>query len=142
MSDHCEVVFSCFLRDDTPESVLAALRWHLGLAPERPAHLDPEWHPYPLLEPDPDSWLPGGDTASLRRQSTGFTAEGERYAWGLFSRNHWLDDDLGYLVTVLELLAPHVEPDEDGFGGWFRYTHEAEQTPFVFRDGTYHKLGG
>ena len=30
MSYHYEVVFGCFLREDTPETVLDTLRWHMG----------------------------------------------------------------------------------------------------------------
>ncbi|MFJ4152764.1 hypothetical protein ACIP10_35045 [Streptomyces galbus] len=40
MSLHFEVVFTCFLRDNTPDTVLDALRWHLGMAPERPSGLN------------------------------------------------------------------------------------------------------
>jgi hypothetical protein len=138
MSLHFEVVFICFLRDDTPDSVLDALQWHLGLTPERPAGLDTEEHTYPLLAPDPDSRLPGGDCASLRRQSRGFVAGGEIHAWGLLSRNYWLDDEMGELVVILDLLAPHVE--EPGFGGYFREEHDAEPTVFTFQDGTYGPL--
>ncbi|MFF4427542.1 hypothetical protein ACFYZ4_00045 [Streptomyces sp. NPDC001513] len=75
MSLHYEVVFACFLRDDTPDLVVA-LRWHLGLAVEWPAELDPEEDAYPVLSLDPDSRLPGGDRASLRRHSRGFSAAG------------------------------------------------------------------
>ncbi|MFC9977138.1 hypothetical protein ACFVH6_40175 [Spirillospora sp. NPDC127200] len=127
MSLHFEVVFTCFLREDTPPQVLAALRWHLGLAEERPAGLGE--HAYSLLAPDPHSRLPGGDVASLREQDQG---------WGLFSRNYWLDDDLGELATVLELLAPHVEGP--GFGGHLREEFESEPTVFAFRDGGYELL--
>lgn len=134
VSLHYEVVFACYLRDDIPESVLNALRWHLGMDVERPANLDADEHPYPLLAPDPDGWLPGGDFASLRRQSRGFTATGERHAWGLFTRNYWLDDDMGGLATILDLLAPYVE--EDGYGGHFREEYDTELTAFVFRDGS------
>lgn len=138
VSLHYEVVFTCFLRDDTPDTVLAALRWHLGLAPERPAELDAEEHSYPLLSPDPDSRLPGGDFVSLRRQSRGFTPGGELHAWGLFSRNLWLDDMMGDLYTVLDLLAPHVE--EPGYSGYFREEFDTEPTVFTFRDGTFGPL--
>ncbi|MFI5529952.1 hypothetical protein ACIA8O_15560 [Kitasatospora sp. NPDC051853] len=138
MSLHFEVVFTCFLRDETPSAVLAALRWHLGLTAERSPGLDADEHPYPLLEPDPDSRLPGGDFASLRRQARGFVAGRELHAWGLSSRTCWLDDELGGLVTVLDLLAPHVE--EAGYGGHFREQYEAEPTVFVFRDGTHGPL--
>ncbi len=138
VSLHFEVVFTCFLRDDTPDAVLDALRWHLGFISERPSGLGEEEHAYPLLEPDPDGPLPGGDCASLRRQSRGFGADGEIHAWGLFSRNYWLDDDLGELVVILRLLAPHVE--EPGFGGYFREEYAAEPTVFTFQDGTYGSL--
>ncbi|MEU3459587.1 hypothetical protein ABZ721_06465 [Streptomyces sp. NPDC006733] len=124
MSYHYEVVLTCFLRADTPDTVLAALRWHLGLDQERPAGLDEDLHPYQLLAPDPDSRLPGGDFAAL-------SAEGGLHAWGLFSRNHWLDDDLGELATIQDLLAPHVE--DPGYGGYFREEHDAEPTVLTFR---------
>ncbi|MFF7454466.1 hypothetical protein [Kitasatospora sp. NPDC008115] len=135
MSLHFEVVFTCFLRDDTPDTVLEALRWHLGMIPERPSGLDPDEHAYPLLAPDPDSRLPGGDCASLRRRSRGSTAGREPHPWGLFSRTYWLDDDLGGLVTVLDLLAPHVE--EPGYGGYFREECDAAPIVFTFQNGTH-----
>lgn len=128
VSLHFEVVFTCFLRDDTPDTVLAALRWHLGLIPERPAELDAEDHTYPLLSPDPDGHLPGGDVASLQRQSRGFAAGRELHAWGLLSRNYWLDDEMGDLAIILDLLAPHVE--EPGYGGYFREEYDPEPTVF------------
>ncbi|WP_344625616.1 hypothetical protein [Kitasatospora arboriphila] len=129
-----EVVLSCFLRDDTPDGVLAALRWHLGLDADRPAGPDPEEHAYAVLRPDPDSRLPGGDVASLRRRSRGFTAEGERHAWGLFSRNLRLDDMVGDLLALLDLIAPHV--DGPGHGGHVREEFAAVPAAVVFGDGT------
>ncbi|MFC5911647.1 hypothetical protein [Streptacidiphilus monticola] len=138
MSLHFEVVFTCFLRDDTPGTVLDVLRWHLGLSTERPTGLDPDEHTYQVLAPDPDSRLPGGDVASLRRQSRGFAAGMELFAWGLLSRNHWLDDEMGELVTILDLLAPHIE--EPGYGGYFREEYDAEPTVFTFQNGTYGPL--
>ncbi|MEU9085990.1 hypothetical protein [Streptomyces sp. NPDC048357] len=139
MSLHYEVVFACFLRDDTPDTVLAALRWHLGLAAEWPAELDPDEEAYPVLSPDPDSRLPGGDRASLRRQSRGFSAAGEeRHAWGLFSRNLWLDDMIGDVYTVMDLIAPHVA--EPGYCGHLREEFAAEPTVFTFRDGEFEPL--
>ncbi|SCL48220.1 hypothetical protein [Micromonospora chersina] len=135
MSLHYEVVFSCFLDDETPPDVLDVLRWHLGMRDERPATLDAEDHPYRLLAPDPDSYLPGGDVASLRRQRVGFTATGERFQWGLHSRNYWLDDDLGELVSILDLIAPHVV--EDGYGGHLREEYDTDLVVFEFRDGSY-----
>lgn len=101
MSSTYEVVVACHLRDDTPDTVLDTLRWHLGLIEGLPPGVDEEDHPYPLLEPDPHTNAPGGDFASLRQEPT--------RGWGLFSRNHWLDDDLGQLITLLDLLAPHAE---------------------------------
>ncbi|MFE0701068.1 hypothetical protein [Streptomyces sp. NPDC058872] len=56
-------------------------------------------------------------------------------ARGLFSRNHWLDDEMGELVTILDLLAPHIE--EPGYGGYFREEYETEQTVITFENGTY-----
>ncbi|MBV2365874.1 hypothetical protein [Streptomonospora nanhaiensis] len=157
MSDHYEVVFSCFLRDDTPRSVLAELRWHLGVDDEPPETVDLDRCPAPLLDPDPDSPLPGGDVGHLRRQSRtdshGPDADpglrerlldgGERHAWGLYSRSHWLDDDLGRVCDVLELVAPHL--DHSGYGGHYRDVYGSEVTVFVFDgDGGYEvrKPGG
>ncbi|MEU2614729.1 hypothetical protein ABZ570_24565 [Micromonospora sp. NPDC007271] len=57
------------------------------------------------------------------------------YEWGPHSRNYWLDDDMGELSAILDLLAPHVA--EDGFGGYFREVYEAELTVFEFRDGAH-----
>ncbi|MER7765474.1 hypothetical protein [Kitasatospora sp. NPDC096140] len=138
MSYHYEVVLGCFLRDDTPGEVLDALRWHLGLADERPAGLDPEEHEYRMLDPDPESRLPGGDFAALRLQGRGFTADGPQEAWGLFSRNLWLDDMMGDLATLLDLIAPHVR--EPGHGGHVREEFDTEPNAITFRDGTYGPL--
>lgn len=117
---------------------IATLGLAIGLDPERPAELDAEEHSYPLLSPDPDSRLPGGDFVSLRRQSRGFTPGGELHAWGLCSRNLWLDDMTGNLYTVLDLLAPHVE--EPGYSGHFREEFGTEPTVFTFRNGTFGPL--
>lgn len=140
MSDHYEVVFTVFLRDDTPEDVLDALRWHLGLRAEMPdavkaaAETDP--YIYPLLEPDPDSYLPGGDVASLKRQLRGTSMDGtDSYSWGLFSRNYWLDDDIGRVDTILDLLAPYA--GEQGYSGFYRDEDTTELTLFVLHDGTH-----
>ncbi|GIH13079.1 hypothetical protein [Rugosimonospora africana] len=88
MSGHFEVVFSVFLRDDTPAEVLAELRWHLGLSPERSPRLtidDDE----PLLSPGTPSYLPGGETATLNRQYRYTSSGGDHYAWGLHARVYW-----------------------------------------------------
>ncbi|WP_121188086.1 hypothetical protein [Nocardiopsis sp. Huas11] len=134
MSVHFEVVLSCFLRGDTPPAVLAVLRWHLGLSDERPEGLDPAEHPSPLLGTDPESLLPGGDVASLRHRPHGFEDFGPRGVWGLYFRAWWIDDAMGGLGTVLDLLAPHAE---DGYGGSFRAEDEVRPTVLVFRDGAY-----
>ncbi|KIQ65719.1 hypothetical protein TR51_18255 [Kitasatospora griseola] len=133
MSLHFEVVITCFLRDDTPDTVLNAVRWHLGLIADRPAGLDADEHMCPMLLPDPDSRLPGGDVASLRRQSRD-RAAGAEFGWGLLSRNYWLDDEMGELATILDLLAPHVE--EPGYGGFFREEFDGKPTVLTFRNGT------
>ncbi|WP_435224378.1 hypothetical protein [Streptomyces sp. Tue6028] len=130
MSLHYEVVFACFLKEGTPESVLAALRWHIGAIADRPPHLDAGEHPHPLLAPSPNSYLPGGEFASLQHQS-----RGNRNAWGLFTRNFWLDDGIAELVTILDLLAPHVE--DSGYGGYAREEDDGKPSIFTFRDGAY-----
>lgn len=96
-----------------------------------------EGGPYPcrLFDPDPDSPLPGGAFASLHRQLQGTSRDGtELYAWGLFARSYWLDDELelGLVQMFLDLLAPHVE--QDGFGGYFRDVYDDVPTAFVFRN--------
>ncbi|MFF2629479.1 hypothetical protein ACFVUN_27415 [Kitasatospora griseola] len=133
MSLHFEVVIACFLRDDMPDTVLNAVRWHLGLIADRPAGLDADEHMCPMLRPDPDSRLPGGDVASLRRQSRD-RAAGNEFSWGLLSRNYWLDDEMGELAAILDLLAPHVE--EPGYGGFFREEFDGKPTILTFRNGT------
>jgi hypothetical protein len=130
MSMHYEVVFSCFLRDDTPEEVIDALRWHLGLAAEWPASLAADEPAERLLRSDQASNLPGGDIASLRRQAVPGAAESDVYAWGLFSRNLWLDDAMGSMTAIMELLAPHAA--ESGYGGYFREESATEATAFEF----------
>ncbi|GAB2508827.1 hypothetical protein [Nocardiopsis aegyptia] len=132
MSVHFDVVLSCFLREGTPPEVLAALHWHLELSDAWPEALGPE-HRSPMLGTDPESRLPGGDVASLRKEP-GYEDVGPRGRWGLYYRGSWIDDVMGELVTVLDLLAPHAE---DGHGGYVRAEHETEPTVVVFRDGAY-----
>ncbi|MGW4675689.1 hypothetical protein [Streptomyces sp. NPDC004324] len=137
MSDHYELVFSTFLHDDTPASVLAALRWHMGMDDDNvknPEGLDPDDHPYPLLLPG-QSRLPGGDIASLHRSVVEFTSSGTRYEWELFVRIYWVDDLTLHLDALLALIAPHVA--ERGYGGYIRDVHDTEVKPFKFHDGTY-----
>ncbi|MYZ36125.1 MULTISPECIES: hypothetical protein [unclassified Streptomyces] len=139
MSSHYEVVLSCLLRDDTPDSVLAALRWHLGMDTEEPEDLDFEECPSPLLEPNPNSRLPGGDFVSLRRQVQGFSDAGEVHAWELFARTYWVDDHMLYLTTLLDLIAPYVAVS--GYGGHHRDEYGTATTAFVFHGGTYDPVG-
>jgi hypothetical protein len=108
VSSHYEVVFDCALAPDTPAAVLHALRWHLEEAAEPPAGTDPGDHAYPLLAADPHSRLPGGDTAELRRPTGGGP-------WELRTRNLWLDDDLGALTDLLDLIAPYAQGVRVGF---------------------------
>ncbi|MFI2379460.1 hypothetical protein ACH5AO_31065 [Streptomyces sp. NPDC018964] len=139
MSEHYEVVLSCFLRDDTPAPVLAALRWHMGVDDDCPDAWDPDDHPYPLLLTGDHSRLPGGDTASLRRTVQEFTTSGERYEWELFARKDWVDDLVLHLDAFLRLIAPHVV--SSGYGGHIRHVYETEVKPFTFHDGTYDPVG-
>jgi hypothetical protein len=136
VSDHYEIVVSCYLDDGTPEHVLEALRWHLGLVEQRPELLDEESSPYPLWVPDPDSSLPGGEVARLQRQKRGFTSAGEIYGWGLYARTFCLDDALGEALAILELVAPHVS--DGGYGGHMREEFDMEEVSvFVFKNGSY-----
>lgn len=133
MSERYEVVVTCFLGDDTPAHVLETLRGHLGDAAGGSGPAAHEADPWPLLEPDPGSDLPGGETAVLR--------PADRHAWGLFSRTHWHEDDLGHLDALLGLLAPHVA--EPGYGGHVRATTAgpgepaALPAPITFAGGGY-----
>ncbi|GAA1096722.1 hypothetical protein [Nocardiopsis composta] len=139
MSLHYEVVVACFLREDTPPEVLDAVRWHIGLAEERPDGLDPGEHPVPAFLLDPESRLPGGDVAELRRQYRWTAPDGaDVYAWGLHARGRWLDDDLGNLAVLLDLLAPCAE---DGHAGSFREEHDLLPTVLAFRDGAHFVAG-
>ncbi|MFJ5234779.1 hypothetical protein ACIQBJ_33390 [Kitasatospora sp. NPDC088391] len=88
-----------------------------------------------MLFPDLDSPLPGGDVASLRRRSRGLTVGTELFDWELLSRNYWLDDVMGELAMILDLIAPHVQ--EPGYGGYFREELDTEPTILTFRNGTY-----
>ncbi len=134
MSDHYELVFSSFLRDDTPASVLAALRWHMGMDDEDPEDLDRDDHPYPLLLRG-QSPLPGGDNVSLRRSVPESTSSGTPYGWELFVRIYWVDDLTLHLDALLQLIAPHVV--RRGYGGYIRDVHDTEVETFKFHDGTY-----
>lgn len=120
MGMHYEMVFTCFLKDDTPESVLDVLRWHTGMLADEPASVGSDEYPSPLLTPNPagSAHLAGGEFAHLIQQR-----RGARDAWGLFVRVLWPDDILEELVSILELLAPHV--DEPGYGGYFRAETDA-----------------
>ncbi|MDX2848503.1 hypothetical protein PV342_08415 [Streptomyces sp. PA03-3a] len=141
MSTRYEVVFSCYLSDDTPEWVMAALRWHLGMDADFPDGLDDQdGQLYPLLVPDSyaNRRLPGGDAVSLHREVQEFTNHGELYEWELFARNHWVDDSMLYLRSLLDLLAPHIA--RPGYGGHFRDIHDTDVTIFDFRDGTYEPI--
>ncbi|MEW2573060.1 hypothetical protein [Streptomyces sp. NPDC047070] len=135
MGDHYEAVFSCFLRDDTPDSVLAALRWHLGLESQEPEGLDPEDHPYQLLVPNHNSRLPGGDMVFLRRTAQESTPSGARYEWELFARCYWVDDCLLQLDALLSLIAPHAA--RAGYAGHIRDEYGTGMQLFTFHDGTY-----
>ncbi|GGN49182.1 hypothetical protein FHR83_008727 [Actinoplanes campanulatus] len=124
MSDHYEVVFSCLLADDVPAEILDVLRWHLGDLDERPALIEDEYT-YRLLEPDPDSYLPGGEFAQLVRR---------RDQWGLYARIWVLDDDMGYPHELFGLLAPHVA--ETGYGGHIRDVNDHRDLSIIVFDGT------
>jgi len=126
VSLHYEVVFGCFLREDTPETVLDTLRWHMGLLEDRPSFLQPDEYDEQFLMPDPHSPLAGGDLAELRLQDGG---------WGLLSRSYQLDDDIGWVFHLIELIAPYAATR--GYGGFFREVDEVVPTVFAFADGRF-----
>ncbi|MDT7782948.1 MAG: hypothetical protein QOF58_1367 [Pseudonocardiales bacterium] len=136
MSSHYEVVFSTFLRDDTPPAVLDELRYHLGVTEQRPHNLVIDYD-FPVLRPDTDSYLPGGDHVALRRQLRGHHANGEHHAWGLHARLYWLDDQWAEIWwQVVSLLAPHVE--DDGYAGHFREEYDERATSLIILGGAPH----
>ncbi|MFB8085888.1 hypothetical protein [Streptomyces sp. NPDC055992] len=134
MSERYEIVLSCFLRCDVPESVLAACRWHLGMTADCPEDLDEEEHPWPLFLRHSGSRLPGGDSVAVR-PSQSMEDEGGHPMWELFARNYWVDDNLLMLDALLALVAPHIAVP--GYGGFLRHEHDTEPTVFVFRGGGY-----
>ncbi|GLW35430.1 hypothetical protein [Actinoplanes regularis] len=137
MSDHYEIVISCFLGADTPDHVLDELRWHLGSVERRPAHLDEETAPYPLLYPDPEGRLPGGDVARLRLHRNATAADG-RHEWGLYVRTCFVDDEMGEVGTVLDLIAPYVSGEGPRYGGGVRDILNGDLPGIItFADGGY-----
>jgi hypothetical protein len=136
MSFHYEVVFATFLRDDTPPEVLDELRYHLGFTEDRPQHLAIDYD-FPVLQPDEDSYLPGGDHVALRRQYRGRDDKGEHHAWGLHVRLYWLDDQWAEIWwQVVMWLAPHVE--DDGYAGHFREQYDEGLTSLIILAGEPH----
>jgi hypothetical protein len=121
-----------FLRDDPPAGVLDELRWHLGIADERPHAYVIDDEPQP--RPNPDSRLPGGEFTALRRQPLHVQHSVLHHAWGLHARLLWLDDTWAEVLhQVVRLLAPHVE--RDGYAGFFREEEAGYPTLLLFQDG-------
>lgn len=136
MSQHFEIVFSVFLRDDIPADMLAELRWHLGLSTGQPEQLAIDYGE-PTLRPNTPSYLPGGESVQLERQHRGTSPSGEHYAWGLYARLFWLDDQWADVWwQVAEWLAPWAE--DEGYAGFYR--EEFEDTPAILliRNGEVH----
>ncbi|WP_199444520.1 hypothetical protein [Umezawaea beigongshangensis] len=132
MSQHYEIVFSLFLRDDTPGDVLDELRWHLGA--DQPAPRAPVVPGGPHLRPDPGSFLPGGDSASLRRQYRFTRGDQDWHAWGLSARVLWSDDTWAEVWwQFAQWLAPFA--DEDGYAGFFREETDENPTLLLVRRG-------
>ncbi|MEU8003587.1 hypothetical protein AB0B66_20715 [Catellatospora sp. NPDC049111] len=93
--------------------------------------------PWRLLDPDPDGRLPGGDVARLQLHRTLTTADG-RHEWGLYARTCYLDDGLGEVLAILELVAPHVSEVSGSYGGFIRETlNEDKPSVITFTGGTY-----
>jgi hypothetical protein len=128
-----EVVFSLFLRDDTPGEVLAELRWHLGLAADRPG----PWalgYETPVLRPGESSRLAGGESAALSRQYRTDAAGAGRPAWGLHVRVFWPDDQWAELWwQVAAWLSRYAA--SDGYAGFYREADGAEPTLLLVRGG-------
>jgi hypothetical protein len=133
MSNHYEVVFSMFLRDSAPAEVLDELRWHLGLAAQRPDSCVIS-HEEPQMCPAGSNVLPGGEAARLRRQQRYRRAGAPHYAWGLYARLLWPGDQwAGLWGRVALWLSAHAE--DDGYAGFFREEHDERPTLLLIRGG-------
>jgi hypothetical protein len=129
VSSHFEVIYSLFLKDDTPEEILAELRWHLGLSPEKPSNLILDYVT-PQLAVQTETYLPGDEIAVLKHQQI----TSHRRAWGLYHRAFWKDDTLADLGRFAELLAAWA--DDDGYIGlWREADHEETPTVLISRSG-------
>ncbi|GLY00686.1 hypothetical protein Acsp01_10650 [Actinoplanes sp. NBRC 101535] len=54
---------------------------------------------------------------------------------GFYARTFMLDDDMGEIYRILELIAPYVS--DDGYGGHEREEHDTEQLSlYLFSGGT------
>lgn len=140
VSHYYEVVFSFFLRPDTPGRVLDELRWQLGLTPQRPRGSvmgDGE----AMLRPAPETLLPGVECAALERQHVHTRrrvaperADGDAYMWGLYARVCWHDDTwANHWLDLADGLARHAE-DSD-YAGFFRAETDGRPTLLSIRDG-------
>jgi len=139
VSLHYEVVFSLFLRDDTPVEVLDELRWHLGVTDEPPAVRalpDVDW---PALRPQEETgWLPGADVAELRRQYRTTRLGVDNYAWALHARCCWYDDERDHVWwDMAAWLAPYAA--EEGYAGFYREESEDVPTVLLVRGGRAHE---
>ena len=130
MSSHYEVIYSLFLKDDTPDHILAELRWHLGLSPEKPSNLIIDYET-PQLAVQTESYLPGDEIAVLKHQNR----TSHSRAWGLHCRAFWKDDGWAELWwQFAELLAAWA--DNDGYiGSWREADHDETPTALVSRGG-------
>jgi hypothetical protein len=133
MSQHYEVVFSMFLRDDTPAGVLDELRWHLGLSAQRPDSCVIAYD-VPQMCPAGGNLLPGGEAARLRRQLRYSRAGAAHYAWGLYARLLWPDGQWAEIwQRVAVWLSAHAA--QDGYAGFFREEHDERPTLLLVRGG-------
>ena len=97
VSLHYEWTLSLRLRPDVPASFLDELRFHLGLAEQRPE--DPELEiDWPCLVTEPDDALPGGSVRSLTAQRPYPDRSG---SFGLFVRTFVLDDAMYELMLAV-----------------------------------------
>jgi hypothetical protein len=132
MSAYYEIVFSLFIRDNTGDEELDALRWHLGLSEQRPEECAIGTG-YPLLRPHDGSALPGGDVVAFQRQRV--YGGGRTHAWGLYTRLYWLDDTwANHWIEVATWLVSLAA--SDGYAGYFR--EETDEQPgllLLVRDG-------
>jgi hypothetical protein len=139
MSQHYEVVFSMFLRDDVSVEALHELHWQLGLGATMPAIRvlagdSPVLTPALRAKGRRGRVARSAEMATLQRQyrSTGAGAERESHGWGLHARLYWPEELWSRnWWLIANWLAEHAE---DGYAGFYRAESVDEPNVLIIRD--------